>query len=477
MGTILKKLGLIAGAYGLMTLLLGACSGPGASQSATQTPSLASSTSPQAQSPGATPSAAAILPPGDDWPTYHRDVSRTGFDPGAFSEEPPHLLWTSAGLDGDIYAEPLVVGGRVLVATEHNSVYALDADKGGILWQTNLGSPVPRSELACGDIDPSGITSTPVADPASGLLYVVARVEPNHHELFALEINNGAIRSQRAVDPPGSDPRVQQQRGALTLVNARVYVPFGGLYGDCGNYGGFLVAAPLDGTGPLLSYRVSSQRGSGLWAPSGPAADSSGNLYVTSGNGFSGSAFDFGNSVIRLSSDLSLTDWFAPKNWQALNAGDVDLGSMGPSVLRGGLIFQAGKEGVGYLLRADNLGHTGGEVFSAPIAQGAFGGTAFAPPYLFVPCTNGLFALQIQENSSFKLAWSAPDIWAGPLVVAGATVWTVDIGSGSLYEFSATSGQVLFKSSLSRVVHFTTPSVSGGEVFVAAGRQITAFGH
>ena len=113
--------------------------------------------------------------------------------------------------------------------------------------------------------------------------------------------------------------------------------------------------------------------------------DNAGNIYVTSGNVFSGSTFDFGNAVIHLSSELALLDWFAPENWQALDAGDIDLGSMGPSLLREGLIFQAGKEGVGYLLRADNLGHIAGEIFSVSIGQGAYGGTAYAPPYIYVP--------------------------------------------------------------------------------------------
>jgi outer membrane protein assembly factor BamB len=257
------------------------------------------------------------------------------------------------------------------VATEQNSVYSLDIQTGKVLWQVNLGKPVPRADLACGNIDPSGITSTPVADPITGHLYVVARIQPNHHELFVLDIQTGTVVSHRTVDPPGADPRVQQQRSALALSNGRVYIAFGGLYGDCGSYNGWLVGAPVDGNGQLVSYRVPSQRGAGLWAPSGPAVDATGNIYVTSGNGFSNSSFDFGNSVIRLSPDLAMVDWFAPNNWQELNRGDIDLGSMGPTLLQGGLVFQAGKEGKGYLLRADNIGHIGGEVLSGPDGQGA----------------------------------------------------------------------------------------------------------
>ena len=97
------------------------------------------------------------------------------------------------------------------------------------------------------------------------------------------------------------------------LSNCRVYIAFGGLYGDCGAFNGWLVGGPVDGNAQLIFYRVPSHRGAGLWPPSGPAVDGTGNIYVTSGNGFSNSSFDFGNSVIRLSADLAIVDRFAPK--------------------------------------------------------------------------------------------------------------------------------------------------------------------
>ncbi len=231
---------------------------------------------------------------------------------------------------------------------------------------------------------------------------------------------------------------------------------------------------PVDGNGQLISYRVSSHKGASLWAPSGPALDSTGNIFVTSGNGFSGSTFDFSDSVIRLSPELALLDWFAPNNWQELDNSDTDLGSMGPTLLQNGLIFQAGKEGKGYLLRTNNLGHIGGEVFSGTIGQRAYGGTAYTPPYTFIPCTNGLVALRIDTSNSpsFNVVWSSPNFYAGPPVVAGGTVCTVDVESGTLYGFTIDKGDVLFKISLGSVVHFTTPTLSGGKIFVAAGRQI-----
>ena len=205
----------------LVSSLLAGCGGVGApAQTATPQPSpsttLASNPTP--------------LPSRDDWPTYHRDLSRSGFDPVPVGSS--NRLWSSDRLDGDVYAEPLVVGESVLVATEQNSVYCLDFATGKSLWHVNLGTPVAISQLGCGDIDPSGTTSTPVADPSAGRLYVVARIQPNHHELFTIDIKTGSVLSHRLVDPPGADPRVQQQRSALALYGGRVYIPFGGLYGD-----------------------------------------------------------------------------------------------------------------------------------------------------------------------------------------------------------------------------------------------------
>ncbi len=172
----------------------------------------------------------ATLPAVDDWPTYHKDLARSGFD--AVTVKSPKTLWQSETVDGDVYAEPLIVGNQVLIATEQNSVYSFDFATGKRIWRVSLGTPVSVSQLGCGDIDPSGATSTPVADPSARLLYVVARVQPNHHELFTVAIKDGSIISHRVVDPTGSDPRFQQQRGALALSQGRIYIPFGGLYGD-----------------------------------------------------------------------------------------------------------------------------------------------------------------------------------------------------------------------------------------------------
>ena len=201
-------------------LLVAGCAGQGVPAT-----SRSNETAPTTSPPGpATPIAA------DDWPSYHKDLARSGFD--ATTVRSPKTLWESEKLDGDVYAEPLIVGNRVLIATEQNSVYSFELGTGKRIWKVSLGTPVSISQLGCGDIDPSGTTGTPVADPSARRLYVVARVQPNHHELFTVDITDGSIISHRMVDPTGSDPRVQQQRGALALSQGRVYIPFGGLYGD-----------------------------------------------------------------------------------------------------------------------------------------------------------------------------------------------------------------------------------------------------
>ncbi len=414
-----------------------------------------------------------------DWTTYHRDLMRSGFD----AAQPPFTSvvpdWTSAALDGDIYAQPVVLGDRVFVATEGDTVYALNAASGAISWQSHLGTPVPGSEPPCGNIDPIGITSTPVVDPVAGVLYTVAFLQPAHHELYALSVDTGAIRWHRAIDPPGADPLLHNQRGSLALSQGRVYVPYGGRLGDCGNYHGWVVATNADGSGNLLTYQVPTTRMGGIWAPSGPAVDAAGNVFVATGNSESTTEFDHGNSVIRLSPQLSEQDFFAPINWAELNALDVDLGSVGPALLEGGLVFQVGKEGVGYLLQANALGGIGGELFADQVCltggpgAGAFGGTAHTATMVYVPCTDGLVALTVSGNT-FTVAWRSGPFFAGPPIVSGGAVWTIG-RDGLLIAFDATSGEGLYLADLGTVTHFASPASSGRRIFAPAGRQIVTF--
>ena len=412
-----------------------------------------------------------------DWLTYAHDAGRTGNAPKAATAAALRPLWTSHTLDGAVYAQPLVFGKEVVVATENDSVYALSEDRGTILWRRHVGAPVPGHDLPCGNIDPSGITGTPVIDPASATVFVVAFLDPGVHELLAISARTGEVVARTPVDPSGADPLVEQQRGALTLADGLVYVPFGGLYGDCGPYHGWIVAMPTSRAGHMRSYRVPTGRAGGIWAPSGLTLGADGDLYAATGNSDATGTFDFGDSVLRLSPELQLLDYFAPSEWATLNAGDGDLGSVGPALVRGDLVFQVGKQGVGYLLAAGRLGGIGGERFSGQVCGvGAFGATASAGSSIFVPCADGLAALRLHHGASFTVVWRGPSFDAGPPILAGEVVWCVDIGGGVLYGFDAASGRVISRVSIGPVSHFTSPVVSGGELFVAATSRVLAYG-
>src|SRR5262249_42929349 len=128
------------------------------------------------------------------WPTYQHDSARSGLDPDQPAVTGVTAAWTTV-LDEDIYAQPLVVGTTVYAATENNTVYALDATTGRQIWQQHLAAPAALNQLTCGNIDPYGITGTPVIDTANNVMYVVAlQSSPTiHHELYALNLlNNGS---------------------------------------------------------------------------------------------------------------------------------------------------------------------------------------------------------------------------------------------------------------------------------------------
>ena len=413
--------------------------------------------------------------PGGAWPTYHRDALRTGVEPNGPTPGSLRQVWESPALDGAVYAEPLFVGNQVFITTEHNNVYALDATTGKIQWQKHLGEPVPQSQLPCGNIDPTGITSTPVADTGRGLLYVVPFTMPPRHDLVALDLGSGAQRFRRAVDAQGADPKVEQQRSALALAGDQVLVAYGGLFGDCGDYHGYLIGAPANGGGSLTTYQVPAARAAAIWAPPGPVVDGN-SVLVASGNSVGvGANPDLSNSVLRLSlPGLQLQDSWTPRNRDQLSQSDQDLGSTSPVPVGDGLVFVVGKEGVGYLMRANALGGAGGEVFSGQVCRG-FGGTASAPPLLFVPCRNELVALRI-EGSSFSVAWRVPGVDGSP-IVTGDTVWAIDLSGGQLHAYRAADGQELASMPVGDVASFGTPAAGNGLVLVAGGGHVTAFGN
>lgn len=193
---------------------------------------------------------------------HHANAARTGtfVVPSLTWERAPavHLDQSfHADVEGDVYAQPLYwhpAGSKqalLLVATERNFVYALDASTGAPIWKASLGKPVRREALPCGNIDPLGITGTPVIDERSQALYVGSLVEvPGErapkHRIFALSLKDGSTLPGWPIDVETAlrghetafQSAVQNQRGALTVVGDSVYVPYGGHFGDCGDYHG-----------------------------------------------------------------------------------------------------------------------------------------------------------------------------------------------------------------------------------------------
>ncbi len=405
-----------------------------------------------------------------DWTMFHNDIARTGYQPSTPDPQQLTAAWKQS-LDGAVYAEPLVISGHVIVATENDTIYSLDATTGKIQWQKNVGSPVSHGDLPCGDIFPLGITGTPVYDPATKLVFAVAEVTGPKHTLFGLDIQTGAIKLQKDADSPDMDPKAHQQRAALALFKNMVYVAYGGLAGDCSDYIGTVVGLQTNGQGPLLSYRVPTKREGGIWATPGPVIDASGNLYVAVGNGAAnGGDWDHSDSVLRLSPILQLEDGFAPTDWGKQNAQDADLGSMGPVLLSNNQIFADGKAGTGYLLSANKLGGVGGQLQEQKICD-AFGGSATTGSVIFLPCTDGLLQLTIGAGT-IQSGWQASGDINGSPIIGGHTVYS--IGKGSLHALNSQTGKEIAQADVGDTSRFATPTLSGNFVFVGTMSGISA---
>ncbi len=438
------------------------------------------------------------------WTTYRHDAARSGIESESGSPQPPAPAWTSPTLDGKVYAEPLIYGSHVYVATENDTIYSLDTASGEIAWERHLATPVASGQLLCGDISPTvGITSTPVIDPTTKTIYAVidtwdgTHSESIKHQLVALELGTGAVRPgfPRDVDPPfpsGShgSPAQQLQRAALALDGNEVVIGYGGNDGDCGTYWGWLVGAPESGAGPLRSFQVDSGPGhdqGAIWGSgNAPAVDASGDIYAATGNGSSGAEYDFGDSVLKLSPTLELIESWAPEDWQHLDETDADLGSSDPVPLPDGYAFQIGKQGKGVLLRTGHLGGAG----AAPAAElsvcaGSWGGGIYVPETaatgtLYTTCSGGVQAVSVSALNTLAPALSPAAGWkttknaVGPPIFAGGLVWVASQEDGHLYGLDPATGAVKFEDSLGTFVHFSTPSAAAGRLFAANGAHVTA---
>ncbi|GAC1605728.1 MAG: hypothetical protein NVS3B21_35360 [Acidimicrobiales bacterium] len=411
------------------------------------------------------------------WTMYQHDAAHTG----AVTAQP--LLparpgWTSDVLDGDVYGQPLFADGVILVATTADSVYALDPVTGVVRWRTHLANAVPLASLPCGNVDPLGILSTPVVDPETHRIFAVTEQSDGgiHHEMTGLDTRTGMVAVRQVVDPTGMNPIAQQQRSSLIIDQGRVIIAFGGLYGDCGDYHGWVVSASEDGTGPLRSYRTPGQ-GVAMWSTGGPVEDHQGNLYVSTGNGRSTSTYDQGESVLKLSPDLTLLDSFAVKEWAADNAADADLGSAGSILLGDSLLFQAGKRHTGYVLDTAHLGGIGGQRSSVPTGCASFGAQAYAADTLYVTCLDGgihAFSVDV-ATGTLSRKWVSAGPGNGPAVVAGGAVWSEDWKAGMLHAYDPKDGHALATFPTGAADHFVSPAIAGDEVVVAAKRRVKSF--
>ncbi len=481
------------------------------------------------------PAPAAAAPPATV-ADYHADPARSGHYVA------PGLTFAAAArlrrdpgfdgqVDGHVYAQPLFwqpPGGgraRVIVASETNVVTALDAATGRPVWRRRLGAPVPGAALPCGNIDPLGITGTPVIDPAAGALYLDAMVAgPNgpRHEVFGLRLADGAVLPGWPIDVGAAltargvrfVARDQNQRAALALLDGRVFVAFGGHWGDCGRYRGIVVGLS---TAPPRLTAVWMTRGNkgGIWAPGGiSVADH--RLYFATGNTVRGGGvcaprrpawpFDDGNGVFREPASLphraDPRDVFAPHDYAALSAADLDLGGVAPLPidLPDGTkrLLALGKDGKAYLLDRANLGGIGGAVAVHAVARGpiitapavvrAGGRTLVVFPAWGAACPNGrrrtgLVALAVTA-SALRPAWCAPlDGRGAPIVTTadGGTdpiVWAAGAeGDNRLHGVRAADGREIFTSpqALPGLRHFVTPMVAAGRIYLAGDGLVFAF--
>ncbi|HTP24488.1 MAG TPA: hypothetical protein VMK12_02365, partial [Anaeromyxobacteraceae bacterium] len=375
----------LAAWFCISTVGLAACCGSGGASSKTggSSSGATSGTTTGSSSGGVTPIG------GDSVLMHHKNPNRDGLyvnstlTKAAIGTLHADPSFATTNIVGNVYAQPLFVdaqGGTdlVIIATESDNVYALDAATGAQVWMTNVGTPVPLAMLPCGNIDPVGITGTPVIDPATRTLFFDAELlvsGASTHRVFALSLDNGSIRTGWPVDIPMSavsgttafQPAAQGERGALAVLGGSVYVPYGGRYGDCSPFHGWVVGINISNPAAVQAWSTTASAG-GSWMPSGIASDGT-SLFVSTGNTLTsgaGAPWGGGDAFVSLAPGaiLSMQGYFAPKNWFNLDNSDLDMGT-GPVLLDlpgstpSALAILFGKDGNAYLVDRNNPGGVG----------------------------------------------------------------------------------------------------------------------
>ena len=491
--------------------------------------------------------------------THHYDISRSGVNSTETALTTSNVNQATFGkvgefavdgqIDGQVlFLSQLAIPGQgnkdvLYVATENDTVYAVDAQSisgtsATILWKKSvLGSgESPGTSLPCGNISPNGITATPVIDRARNAIYVEAMSQNSGgtiiHRLHALDLTNGnelfGGPTTITATYPGTGgnssggvvtflPSVHHERAALLESGGTIYMAWSGLWGDCGSYSAWVMAYDA-GTLKQTSAidLVPNNSGAGMWmGGGGPAADSAGNVYVVSGNGFGdtpGSNSSYGNSFVRLSNSggLKVGDYFTPFNTSAEDSADADFGSAGPLLLPDlvdstnvtrHLAVGAGKDGNLYVLNRDGLGQfnsstnnvyqqfqlSNGENHSSPIF---FNNTVYVGPE-----SNSLKAFPVAyAHLATSPSSQSPHVFGSNGTVASISangnaqgiVWALDHGAGILFAFDASnlanelwdSNQAASNRDHFSAVggHFVTPMVANGRVYIGTGTTVAVFG-
>jgi hypothetical protein len=473
---------------------------------------------------------------------YHADGKRSGmYVDAAFTRDAAAKIKKDTGFSatiaGPTYAQPLFMAGEagkpdlVITATEKNEVAAFNATDGKEVWRKTLGMPVSGG-LPCGNIMPLGVTGTPVIDPKTRTLYVAAMLSGPEHKVFALGVDDGADKPGFPVSFEGVKGGAHtfasanhNQRGALVIANDTLYVPYGGHFGDCAEYHGWVIGLALNKPDAKpFGFATDAQAG-GIWAPGGLATDGT-SVFAATGNtmsaplvGFSFSSpskWGHGNAILRLSADLKTIaesdtkNFFAAQDWMTLDSGDLDVGGSGPVLfsapgsMPSELAMAMGKGGTAYLLGVDNLGGMGGQLDQKKVASGGIGGgmiqaaTAYTTPtgtfvafravQTIMGCGKGtgyIGALKVSGSpAKMDVAWCAGATGSTSVIstttdgMADSVVWYV--AGSKLFGFNGEDGTMVYGGNgagdgMLSLDKFQTPMVANGRMYFASTNQLVAY--
>jgi hypothetical protein len=454
----------------------------------------------------------------------HNNPSRDGvyvdaaFTPSAAANLTRDLNFDGT-ISGNVYSQPLYIeggpnGAVVIAVTESNNVYALNAVTGPVIWQRNLG-PAVTSGLPCGNINPVGITGTPVVDLASRALFFDALIDgpTKKHFIYSLNVDTGATNPGWPVDVNATaiyngitfNSLVQEERGGLALVNGIVYVAYSGYAGDCGSYHGWVVGVNINNPSNVKGWATTAI-GGGIWRHGGVASDGT-NMFVVTGNTFNtGGNWMGGEAIIRLQAGPTWTgqptDYWAPTNWLTLDNGDTDLGGVSgtmidvPGATPSQLVLALGKDRNAYLLNRNNLGG-----ITAPVTQANVSGTTLRGTsavtyhtsqgtyFAFHDDGNAVTAYKITPTNPPGIvnAWSMGQSGRGsPWVTTtdgtnNTIVWVAGVqGDQRLHGYNADTGAVVYAGGgpnelMTDTRQWNTGIAARGRIYFGADNKIYAF--